>query len=364
MRADRLVSILLWLQVHGKTSTTDLARRLEVSPRTILRDMDALSVSGVPVIAHRGRSGGWSLPEQYRTSSRWLSANEVRALAVLTPAHVLADLGIADMADAAWLKLIAALPPGHRDEATFAQDRIHIDTSTWRPRREPTAWLAELKDAVFSDRLVHIHYRRSNGDRVSRTVAPLGLVAKGHAWYLAGQVENQIRTYRVSRIQLLNVQTERFVRPADFDLRAFWEASKVSLEQGLPRYPATLRIEARAAKTLPRGLRWARLERIDPAEPDGWCRASILFETLDDARTSVLSFGDRVEVLGPRELRDAIVDSARSTLSLYTQSSQGSNASSDDPANDKAGLIGEHASHESKHPHSVLSVSETVSDAS
>lgn len=319
MRADRLVSILLWLQVHGKTSTDDLARRLEVSPRTILRDMDALTISGIPVVAQRGRLGGWSLPPEYRTSSHWLAADEVRALAVLTPSHVLADLGIGGIADAAWLKLIAALPPVHRGEATFVQDRIHVDTSTWRPRQESTAWLRELKEALFLDRLVHIDYRRSGGDRVARTVAPLGLVAKGHAWYLVARVDGQDRTYRVSRIQSVEVLPERFERPAGFNLREFWEASKVSLEQGLPRYPVTLRVQEQTAATLPGGLRWARLEGVDPAGPDGWCRVRILFETREDACSSILGFGDRVEVLSSDELRDAVVESARLTLALYAR---------------------------------------------
>lgn len=317
MRADRLVSILLWLQVHGHTSTTQLARRLEVSPRTILRDMDALSTSGVPVIAHRGRNGGWSLPPEYRTSSHWLSAAEVQALAVLTPAHVLADLGISGTADAAWLKLIAALPPIHRDAATFLQDRIHIDASTWRPRQESTAWCAELKEAVFADRLVRLRYQRAGGECVERTAAPLGLVAKGHAWYLVARVVDQDRTYRVSRIQSVDVLPEPSERPADFDLRAFWEASKLSLERGLPKYPVTLRVQAATAATFPGGLRWARVERVDPPGPDGWCRVSILFELAEDACSSVLSFGDRVEVLEPVELRDAVIVAARSTLARY-----------------------------------------------
>lgn len=320
MRADRLVSILLWLQVHGHTSTTDLARRLEVSPRTVLRDMDALSFSGVPVIAHRGRNGGWSLPPEYRTSSRWLSADEVQALAVLTPSHVLADLGIAGVADAAWLKLIAALPPVHRDEATFVQDRIHIDSSTWRPRRESTAWCAELKDAIFESRLVRIRYQRGGGEHVMRTAAPLGLVAKGHAWYLVARVDGQDRTYRVSRIQAVEVLPDRFERPPDFDLRQFWEASKVSLQEGLPRYPVTLRVQAATAATFPGGLRWARVEHVDSPGADGWCRVSVLFELAEDACSSVLGFGDRVEVLAPDELREAVIAAARSTLALYAQS--------------------------------------------
>ncbi len=349
MRADRLVSILLWLQVHGKTSTEELARRLEVSPRTILRDMDALTTAGIPVVAQRGRIGGSSLPAEYRLGSKWLSTAEVRALAVLTPAHILADLGIAGTADAAWLKLMAALPPVHRDEATFVQERVHVDTSTWRPRQESTAWLPELKDALFADRKVCIAYRRSNGDSVVRTVAPLGLIAKGHAWYLAGDVDGQVRTYRVSRMQSVEVLPEPFERPVDFDLREFWEASKVSLEQGLPRYPVTLRVQEQTAATLPGGLRWARLECVDPAGSDGWCRVSILFESRDEALSSILGFGDRLEVLSPDDLREAVIDATRAMLALYAGSPGTSSAPFADPEDDTAALVGEHASLEPGH---------------
>ena len=177
MRADRLVSMLLWLQVHGRTPASELARRHEVSVRTINRDMEALSAAGVPVVALRGRNGGWELPAEYRLSSKWLSGNEVRALAVLTPAAVLADLGLADSASAAWLKLFAALPPPHRDEARFVHERIYVDTSTWQPRRETLPWLPVLKEAVFSQRLVRLRYRLSEGGLVDRRIAPLGLVA-------------------------------------------------------------------------------------------------------------------------------------------------------------------------------------------
>lgn len=325
MRADRLVSILLWLQVHGQTSTTALAKRLEVSPRTILRDMDALSTSGIPVYALRGRSGGWALPEEYRLSSKWLSTEEVKALAVLTPAHVLADLGIAGAADTAWLKLLAALPPMHRDDAAFVQARIHVDTRAWQPRRERAEWLPALKAAVFAERLVTIRYQRAEGEAFERTVAPLGLVAKGHIWYLVALAEGEFRTYRVSRIASVDCTSDRFQRPPSFDLPAFWEASKVRLAEGLPRYPAVVRIPAETIEAFRGTLRWARIERIDPADDDGWCRMSVIFETTEYARIAVLGFGDRIEAIDPPELRE---DVARSVHAMYARHCLGTRQSS------------------------------------
>lgn len=165
MRADHLVTILLSLQVYGSLSTSELARRLEVSPRTIHRDMDVLSAMGIPVFALRGRNGGWSFPDEYRGNVRWLSSGEVRALAVRSPTSMLTDLGFAGVADSAWLKLVASLPPIHRYEATCISDRIFLDVESWKPRIEPVPFLPLLKQAVFTERHVYIRYRDSSGSR-------------------------------------------------------------------------------------------------------------------------------------------------------------------------------------------------------
>jgi len=317
MRADRLVSILLWLQVHGQTSAAELARRQEVSKRTINRDMEALSAAGIPVFAMRGRHGGWALPAEYRLSSKWLSGDEVRALAVLTPAAVLADLGLASTADAAWLKLFAALPAPHRDEAQLVQERIHVDVSTWRPRRETAPWLPTLKEAVFKEHVVRIQYRRSEGDLVERRIAPLGLVAKGQGWYVVGEINDDIRSYRVSRIEGVDILPQRAARPADFDLAAFWEQSKQRLEEGLPRYPATLMVACSALDEVQRGLRWGRVASVDSPSPGGRRRVQITFELFPDALASVLGFGDRVEVVAPDELRLAVRHALGAALRQY-----------------------------------------------
>ena len=317
MRADRLVSMLLWLQVHGRTPAAELARRHEVSVRTINRDMEALSAAGVPVVALRGRNGGWELPAEYRLSSKWLSGNEVRALAVLTPAAVLADLGLADSASAAWLKLFAALPPPHRDEARFVHERIYVDTSTWQPRRETLPWLPVLKEAVFSQRLVRLRYRLSEGGLVDRRIAPLGLVAKGQSWYVVGAIEGDIRSYRISRVEGVDFLAERVSRPAGFDLVAFWEESKQRLAEGLPRYPVTLLVESAALYEVRRGLRWGRVAEVDPLGPDGRQRVTITFEVYPEALASVLSFGARVEVVSPPKLRMAVRQSLGAALRYY-----------------------------------------------
>jgi predicted DNA-binding transcriptional regulator YafY len=317
MRADRLVSILLWLQVRGRTSTSELARRLEVSDRTILRDMDALTTAGIPVLAARGRRGGWMLPEEYRTTPRWLSAGEVGALAILSPAATLAALGIDDDARSAWLKLQAALPPPHRARATLLQERIHVDSGTWKPSDERLDWLILVHHAVQEGRMLWMRYVRANGTETERVVAPLGLVAKGSAWYLVGLADDQLRTYRVSRIEAATIRPDDVQRPPGFDLAAYWESSKAELQDRLPAVPVTLRVAEAALSTLRDRANWARIVAVDPVDPSGWLTVRMTFELKEDAIAAVLGMGAKCEMIAPSVLRDAVITHLRQALDQY-----------------------------------------------
>lgn len=320
MRADRLVTILLSLQVYGSLSTTELARRLEVSPRTIHRDMDVLSGIGIPVFALRGRNGGWSLPDEYRGNVRWLSSDEVRALAVRSPNSMLTALGFAGVADAAWLKLVASLPPVHRDEATRISDRIFLDVESWKPRNEAVPSLPLLKGAVFSERQVRIRYRDSSGTTSTRVIAPLGLVARGTTWYVVADIDDERRTYRISRIETAELMPDSFSRPEGFDLATWWRDSKKELAAKLPTYPVRLRIASDALEPLRRELRWGRIETIEPSGSEGWHEVSIMFELHDNALATVLSLGERAVVLAPDELRDSTQRALRAAIAHYEPS--------------------------------------------
>lgn len=316
MRADRLVSILLTLQVHGSQTSRELAERLEVSRRTIHRDMDALSAMGVPIYANRGRNGGWALPEEYRGSVRWLSGPEVSALAVRQPASMLEDLGLAGGADTAWLKLVAALPPLHRDEAQRIAGRIHLDPESWKPRQDAMPWLPLVKQALFDDRQVRLVYRTQNGAVLHSTGSPLGLVARGTTWYLVLRTDEDTRTIRVSRIDQAEMLPEPSTRPPDFDLVAWWEDSKRRQVEQLPRYPAVLLVAESAQTELRRELRWARIESSEPAAP-GWHRVHVRFELLENALATTLSLGPNAIALEPAELRDTVRDALTAARTHY-----------------------------------------------
>ncbi len=209
MRADRLLSILLLLQVHQRITARDLAQRLEVSERTIHRDMDILSGAGIPVTAERGAGGGWALLDDYRTDLTGLNAAEIQTLFLATPTRLLADLGLRQAADAALIKLLAALPSVARQGAEYARQRIHVDAAGWQQSRDDVPILPLLQEAIWQERRVALGYRRGDGTTVERVVDPLGLVAKGSLWYLIAAADGETRTYRVSRVGSAVITDER-----------------------------------------------------------------------------------------------------------------------------------------------------------
>ncbi len=317
MRADRLLSILLTLQSEGKVKAGELARRLEVSSRTVYRDLDALTAAGVPVYAEPGPTGGVALLDGYRTQLTGLNRGELQTLFFGKPAALLRDWGLSGTADAALLKLPASLPAPARAGATSARGLLHIDTTGWARRRDAVPLLPELYDALVQGRRVRLRYARSD-KTVTRLASPLGLVAQGSVWYLIAVTDGETRTYRVSRIEELESTADTFTRPADFDLAAYWEASKKAFRAALPRYPVTVRAEADIAQRLRTAGRYTRVTAEDPA-PDGRGRVTLtmLFEVEREACEYLLSFGPAVEVLDPPELRGQIAGLAQATAKLY-----------------------------------------------
>lgn len=316
MRADRLLSILLTLQVHRRVTARELARRLEVSERTILRDMDALSGAGVPVVAERGAGGGWSLIENYQTKLTGLNAAEIQSLFLARPAGLMADLGLKQQAEAALIKLQASLPAASRPQADFARQRILVDTRGWRDPAESVASLPVLLDALWRERQVRFVYSRVLGEPGERTADPLGLVAKGSTWYLIAAVDAEPRTYRVSRIREAAILDQPCRRPAGFDLAAYWERSALEFREKLPRYYATFR-------ATPAVMRWVRYRgwRLEEETLDGDAvRVRLRFDAEEEASQFALSFGGEIDVVEPGELRARVLAGARAIVERYGRS--------------------------------------------
>jgi predicted DNA-binding transcriptional regulator YafY len=302
MRADRLLSILLLLQVHRRLTARDLASRLEVSERTIHRDMEALSTAGIPVTAERGASGGWALVDNYRTDLTGLTDSEIQALFLNAPSLLLADLGLRQASEAALLKLLAALPSIHRRDAEFIRQRILVDVPGWQRIEEAIPTLPDLQDAIWHDRKVQMTYQRSDGP-TERLVEPLGLVAKGSVWYLVALADGEFRTYRVSRILNVTITNEIITRPADFDLNDYWQRSSAEFRANLPRYRVDLRATEEALNRLHGWFRFVRVVEQTPPDAEGWCNMVVDFEVEEQAIVVLRGLGDEVKVVKPEGLR-------------------------------------------------------------
>lgn len=319
MRASRLVSLLLLLQTRGGMTAAELARELEVSVRTIHRDVEALAESGVPIYADRGPLGGIRLVEGYRTRLTGMTAEEAQALFLSGLPGPAAELGLGTVVAAARLKVLAALPAELRGRASRLVERFHLDTTGWFQAGEPVPFLADLADAVWEAERVEIDYDR--GDRtVTRLLEPLGLVLKGGVWYVVGGVDGQVRTYRGSRMLRVTPTNERFERPDGFELGAFWSESSAAYERDAPRVEVTLRLPPDRLERLT-GAVGAHVvnvaERLPEPDPEGWIRLRLRIEWPDSAPAALLAVGSDLEVLEPVDLRERIVRHARRVLDRY-----------------------------------------------
>ena len=322
MRADRLLATLLLIQARGKMTARELSRELEVSERTVYRDLNALSAAGVPVYAERGPGGGVALLEGYETRLTGLKEAEVRALSqVLSSLSVpgsLVDLGLGGALESALLKLSAALPSMHRQGTGRMRGRVHLDTARWFAPRELVPHLQTVQEAVWGERRLNLLYCADDSGVRRRVLEPYGLVAKVGVWYVVGGTARGTRVYRVSRIREVELG-EPFERPQDFDLADFWSTWCHDFETSRPTYPVLLRVSKEGADVLPRVLgEWAR-ETLSSQEEDaaGWRALNLTFENAEQAVDLLLGLTPLVEVQEPEELRERLVVAAGEVLRMY-----------------------------------------------
>ncbi|MGO8946212.1 MAG: helix-turn-helix transcriptional regulator [Ktedonobacterales bacterium] len=325
MRADRLLSLLLLLENRGRMTASELAQRLEVSERTIYRDITALGTAGIPVYAERGPGGGCRLVEGYHTDLTGFTEEEVRTLFLSGAPGLLNDLGLSTALEVAALKLIAALPAAYRQRVQQARQRIHVDPVSWSPYDEAVPNLAALQQAVLEEKRLRLLYRKGNGEVVERIVDPLGLVAKATVWYLVCRYidpAGQLRVFRVSRVLEVMFQGEASERPIDFDLAEYWQSWSREFSAMLPQYEVRVRIEPPAVPVVVSILGDGMARRIEGAtkEKDGAIYVSLTYDSLEHARSRLLSVGTLLEVVEPPELRESIMDCASRIISFYSRS--------------------------------------------
>ena len=316
MRASRLVQLLLLLQARGRTTAAVLATELEVSERTIHRDVDALSAAGVPIYAERGPHGGIQLVDGYRTRLTGLTADEAEALFLSGMPGPAAELGLGTVVAAARLKVLASLPGELRARASRLVERFHLDATAWFSSSDPVPHLATLADAVWEARRASVRYRRGD-EAVERQLEPIGLVLKAGVWYLIARSEERIRTYRVSRITEVTVSDATFVRPPDFDLPAYWAESTSTYEQGAPRVTFVMRVDPAVLGVLADaiGMQAVRdAERLAVDDPEGWLHLRVTADWPEEVPGRLIGMGSRAEILDPPELRERSITLARRML--------------------------------------------------
>jgi predicted DNA-binding transcriptional regulator YafY len=324
MRADRLLSILMLLQSRGRMTAGQLAAELEVSLRTIYRDIDALCISGVPIYSERGRDGGYALLDSYRTSLTGLNENEVQALFMLSIPSPLRELGVGQELETAMRKLAAALPASRREDERHVRARIHLDASWWFQGNEPVPHLATVQRAVWEDRRVEIRYRLRFAPTfdVEQRIAPYGLVAKAGVWYVVYAYRERVRALRVAHLLHAQLQEGHFERPDSFDLGAFWERWCAEVEAERPAYTVRMRVAPHITSELAwyLGEGWDRAVLNAPPQPDGedWLTVEWAFESLPEARGRLLALGGAVEVLEPLPLRRAMADYGQQIVTRYS----------------------------------------------
>ncbi|MFK4112790.1 helix-turn-helix transcriptional regulator [Streptomyces sp. NPDC002176] len=320
MRAGRLLSLLLLLQNRGRMTADELAAELEVSARTVYRDVQALSAAGIPLYGEAGHAGGYALLDGYRTRLTGLTADEAQTLFLTGLPGPAAELGLGPVLAAAELKLEAALPAGLRDQGRRIRERFHLDAPGWYREADEVPHLTAVAAAVWERRAIRVRYRRWHAPQVvERRLEPYGIVLKAGRWYTVARADGELRTYRIGQILALERLDETFDPPADFDLAHHWQAHSAALQARLWQGEAEIRISPAGIAQLRDFAARAVIDAVDRGEPepDGRHRATIPVESLSHAESELLRLGPEVEVLAPAELRERIAASTRAMAALY-----------------------------------------------
>ena len=323
MKASRLLSILMLLQARGRMTAAGLAQAMEVSERTILRDIDQLSAAGVPLWGERGRLGGFQLQPGWSTRLTGMTEPEANALLLAGLPGPATELGLGAAAASARLKLVASLPAEWREQAEQVGARLHIDPVDWYRAPDTPRHLREVAHAVWNNRRIKVDYESWQGT-ARRELEPLGLVLKAGAWYMAARTVGQdaVRTYRLAKLLDLQPGSKGFRRPRAFDLGAFWQASSARFEAQLRPLQSHVRVSRR-------GLTWLDNARLDyvpvpgastgARSQSGWQEVLLPIESIEHGTRQVLGFGAEMEVLLPPALRAEVRRLATALVALHVR---------------------------------------------
>jgi predicted DNA-binding transcriptional regulator YafY len=313
MRANRLVSLILLLQSRGRMTAVELAHELEVSRRTILRDVEALSAAGVPIYSLSGFQGGIELDPNYRTTLTGLNEPEILTLFISSTSRLLDDIGLGEAAESARLKLLAAVPMDQQNAVSHIQQRIFIDSSSWWHQTASLKFWKELRTGVFEDRVIYIDYVRADNSQLERQVEPYSLVAKGSVWYLVARYDDNFHIYRVSRLESVVLEPDHFVRQPSFDLETYWQQQTREFVEVLRGYEFTLRIHASKLDFV-HNLLGSSYKITEPADADNWLQIHLFVDSISYARMLVFELGTQAVIIEPLSLRESVMQFAQNLL--------------------------------------------------
>ncbi|GAA0216437.1 YafY family protein [Saccharothrix mutabilis subsp. mutabilis] len=320
MRADRLVSLVLLLRQRGRLSATTLARELEVSTRTVLRDIEALSAAGVPVYAERGRNGGFALLPGFQTRLTGLNHDEALALLVAGSRRGAQVFGLGSALASAVLKVVDALPESHRDTAAGVAERLLVDPETDLLSRRvvadevPDAVVARIRRAVLAGNRLRIRYAAAGGAPRWRTVDPIGLVTVRDQGYLLATRDGADRTYRLSRVSAAEELPEPARRPERVDLDRAWRERSTRFRTGGDQVAVLVRLDPARREDLV-GTALAVLS--EHVEADGQLRMEVTFQDRRHAQWALWQLAVQAEALEPRWLRTYLHDRAAAIVARY-----------------------------------------------
>jgi len=308
MRADRLLRMMFLLQKNKQMRAQDLSKELEVSLSTIYRDIDALSIAGIPVYTQPGTNGGIFIEEGFRASLTDLSQNQILALFLAINEKSLADIGMGNTTKDALLKIFNTLPTSHQNEVRRTQQRFYIDPEGWFNVGDTSHHLDIIQHAVWQDQQLQIVYQSYEKTPYDLTIDAYALVSKAYKWYLVGRKETgEYRTYRLTCIIQIQSYDEVFERDVSFDLAAYWKASQLHFHQQiadeLPPYPVELRVHSTAYWYLVRVLE-GQFQQISPPDDNHWSHIQVQFNTETEAKAHILAMATQVKIISPTSLKD------------------------------------------------------------
>lgn len=312
MRADRLISMMMLLQTRGKMTANVLANELEVSRRTILRDVEALSIAGIPIYTDGGHGGGITLDENYRTKLTGLNEAEIQTLFLAGNNQLLKEVGLGEAADRTLRKLFASLPARHQPSVDYIRQRIYIDPVWWWHDAKPLPFWSELQDAVYQDRCIQAVYENYEGEVAERLLEPYSLVSKSSSWYLIAKSKGKLRTFRISRFHQIVLLDTTFHRDKTFELISYWHEHLNKFASAFSEYKFSLRIHPDRVNF----VRWLTPGRYieEGVDDAGWVTMHFQIDSKHLAQMLVFGLGTQCEVIKPLTLKEEVLYACRAIL--------------------------------------------------